>query len=84
MHLDEMDWDPFFKQVMVTVPQSKVHRVKIIAFAAGSNRHNCIFTSMGDFFATNENRPICSTHTPTWLMPDLQKTNSPGMHPVPG
>ena len=42
-------WDPFFTCVFAEVAQSKVHKIKLIAYVAGANRHRCWFVSMVGF-----------------------------------
>lgn len=72
-----MSWDDHFHCVVVAVPQSKVSKVKFIAFCAGVDRHSDFFVDLGDKLAL-EKRPIFDEDDVAWLVPELQYTENPG------
>jgi hypothetical protein len=72
-----LEWDPFYTCVFAQIAQSKVHKVKLVAFVAGANRHRCWFLSLGDYLALRTPRAH-DPDKPSWLLPALQQTNSPG------
>ena len=77
--LDSLQWDPCYQQVFAELPQHKVSKTKLFAMVAGSTRHSCFFTSMGDlltlcpsvFYVPEEDKPH-------WLFPWLKELAQPG------
>ena len=55
---DDLEWDDEFNCVFVVIKESKLSKIKLIAFAAGVDRHCCFFLAQG-----NPHQP------PMWLYP---------------
>jgi hypothetical protein len=79
IHLDGLAFDFFFRNVDAQVPQSKVSKMKHIAFGAGKTRHNDWFGHYGAYLASQRRRPVHEEGMPDWLIPELHETKSPGM-----
>lgn len=71
---DTMEWDPGMKAAFVSIAQSKVSKVKIIAWIAGADRGRCIFLALGDFLAMAP-LPVYKEDEPAWILPALQNSN---------
>lgn len=72
-----IEWDPHFKCCFIEVPCSKPGRFKIVALAAGRDRHVCFFTALGDYLALNL-LPVYEEEEAAWFMERLQASKSPG------
>lgn len=75
---DGLEWDPHFQTLFAELPQMKTSKCKIIAFAAGADRHCCPFLDWGDYWTL---QPLRRAYNPTganWVIPELQSTNTPG------
>ena len=72
-----LEWDPELRAVYVEIRQSKVSKLKIIAFTCGSKRTNCWFLTLGDYL--HSVRPANWTEAEdAYVFPDLHATGSPG------
>ena len=69
-----MEWDPGMKAGFASIAQSKVSKVKIIAWIAGADRGRCIFLALGDFLAMAP-LPVYKEDEPAWILPALQNSN---------
>jgi hypothetical protein len=73
-----MYWCENYKCVFTKVPQTKVCKVKIIAFMAGRNRHCCWFLHFADYL-TSKALPVYEESVASWLLPAL-RVEKPGTH----
>ena len=77
--LQSLKWDPCFKQVIAKLPQVKVSKAKLFPFVAGTNRHCCFFTCMGDLLTLNTKKfHVPPDQEPHWLFPWLKSLERPG------
>jgi hypothetical protein len=67
-------WDTHFMCMFVEVPQPKTGKLKIVAFAAGSHRHNDWFTDLGDYLTVGQ-MSVWEEGEPAWVFPQLRGTN---------
>ena len=72
-----LQWDEEMQAVYVEVKQSKIAKAKIIAFVAGADRHCDWFLALADFMAMHA-PPIYNSDEPSWIIPELHGTSSPG------
>jgi hypothetical protein len=70
--IDSLSWDRHFFVTPAVVPQTKTSKPKLVAFAAGVDRHLCWYTLYGDYLAMVD-RPVYKQHEPYWLFPDLHE-----------
>ena len=57
---------------------SKGAKIKLMAFVCGFTRNQCFFLNFGDYLVLQPDRVPWEEEEADWLIPDLQKTNSPG------
>ena len=72
-----LEWDDEMEGVFAEIHQSKTAKAKLIAYVAGADRFCCWFLALGDFMAFNP-PPIYNSDEPSWMIPELHGTSSPG------
>ncbi|MGB1605732.1 MAG: hypothetical protein ACPIOQ_74070 [Promethearchaeia archaeon] len=71
-------WDPEFKCLLCTVPQSKTAKLKMVALVAGKDRGSDFFLDFGDFLATHEWQDGIWALRPLRFSDDNKARNAPG------
>ena len=72
-----LQYDEEMQAVYVEVKQSKISKAKLIAFVAGADRHCDWFLALGDYM-TMHPPTLYNSDEPSWMIPELHETGSPG------
>ena len=72
-----LQYDEEMQAVYVEVKQSKISKAKLIAFVAGADRHCGWFLALGDYM-TMHPPTLYNSDEPSWMIPELHETGSPG------
>ena len=71
-------WSARFRCLMGEVPQSKVAKVKHVAFVVAPTRHNNFYLDWGDSLCLDLCRAPIPPDEPMWLCPELHAAGAPG------
>ena len=73
-----MEFDPFFRAIYAEWPQSKISKIKLVAFVAVFFRELCFFNGWGDRQVLNGGGAKPFDSDAPWLCSELNDTGSPG------
>eukprot|EP00966_Prymnesium_polylepis_P161123 3723381-Prymnesium_polylepis.1 len=76
MHLDGLEWDPFYDCPYAEIAQTKTSKVKKVAFVAGVDRRHCWFLKLGDYLALRGHKFMHTPGEALWLFPELHDVAS--------